>query len=99
LVEFLTGEAEQKIRAIEGAFMPTIESLYEDSDVQEAMPFIEEFRRIHRNVAARPSALTGPKYQDLSKVYWDAVSDILNGADAADRLSQAEEELAQVLAE
>ena len=41
LVRYLTSQEEQKRRAIEGSYNPTIPALYEDVDVLEASPFFE----------------------------------------------------------
>jgi trehalose/maltose transport system substrate-binding protein len=97
LVEFLTSEAEQKRRVILGAYMPTVKSLYEDPDVQSAIPFMREFEEIRQDQVVRPSAQTGSEYDEVSKTYFNAVFDILHGADVADRLALAEGILEEIL--
>jgi trehalose/maltose transport system substrate-binding protein len=39
-VLYLTGAVEQKRRALVGSFAPTIESLYQDTEVLAANPFL-----------------------------------------------------------
>jgi len=97
LVDFLTSEAEQKLRVVEGAYMPTIEALYNDPEVRAAVPFIEEFEKIREYQVERPSALAGAKYGDVSKVYFNAAFDILHGAEVVPRLKEAEAELRRIL--
>jgi trehalose/maltose transport system substrate-binding protein len=97
LVEFLTSEEEQRRRLIVGAYLPTITSLYEDADIQESIPFIEEFERIREYQVVRPSAVAGPNYAEVSKAYFNAAFDILHGADVVQRLEEAEEELNEIL--
>jgi trehalose/maltose transport system substrate-binding protein len=97
LVEFLTSEAEQKRRVILGAYMPTVKSLYEDPDVQSAIPFMREFEEIRQDQVVRPSAQTGSEYDEVSKTYFNAVFDILHGADVEERLALAEEKLREIL--
>jgi trehalose/maltose transport system substrate-binding protein len=97
LVEFLTSEAEQKRRVIEGSYMPTVEALYEDTEVQASVPFIKEFEQIRQYQVVRPSAQTGTTYPEVSKAYFNAVFDILHGAEVVKRLELAEAELRQIL--
>ena len=93
LVEFLTNEAEQKIRAIEGAYNPTVEALYTDPQILAAVPFFEGFREVYDSLVIRPSVKVGADYAEISQVYWTAVADILKGAAAEDRLAKAKLEI------
>lgn len=91
LVAFLTGEAEQKRRAIEGAYNPTLASLYEDDDVLEAVPFFGELYDTFTNAVARPSAVTGESYGRVSNAFFDTTHSVLSGdMNAADALAQLE---------
>ena len=67
LVKYLTSHEEQKRRAIEGSYNPTIAALYEDPEVlagrarssaRSTTTFI--------NAVARPSRVTGAKYNQVS---------------------------------
>ena len=97
LVEFLTNETEQKNRVIVGGYMHTIETLYEDVDIQDSIPFIRDFQMIREYQVKRPSAITGPKYDEVSKAYYNAAFDILHGAEVEKRLGEAERELGEIL--
>ena len=60
---YLTGEAEQKRRAVEGAFAPTIKALYDDPDVLAANPFFADLDEVLRGrrgppVISRPARTT-----------------------------------------
>ncbi|GIK96408.1 MAG: sugar ABC transporter substrate-binding protein [Alphaproteobacteria bacterium] len=79
LVRHLTGAAEQKRRALEGAFNPTRPDLYEDPDLIAANPFLAEFPEVLANAVARPSTVTGRRYNQLSGSFVQAVHDALSG--------------------
>ncbi|GHF34465.1 trehalose/maltose transport system substrate-binding protein [Deinococcus metalli] len=79
LVRYLAGPAEQKIRAVEGAYNPTIQSLYKDQDVLKANPFFGSLYSVFTSAAARPSGPTKGKYNQVSQAFSTAVSDVLTG--------------------
>jgi trehalose/maltose transport system substrate-binding protein len=58
-VRYLTSAAEQKRRAIVGAYAPTIPRLYQDPEILAANPFFAELGAILADAIARPSAVTG----------------------------------------
>jgi trehalose/maltose transport system substrate-binding protein len=97
LVRFMTSESEQKTRAIEGSYNPTIRALYQDAGVLRSVPFFEGFEETYKSLVVRPSTQLGAQYAEVSSIYSGAVHDILEGADAETRLTQAEEEIAAVL--
>ncbi|MDI5934559.1 ABC transporter substrate-binding protein [Halomonas kalidii] len=94
LVAFLTGEAEQKRRAIEGSYNPTLERLYEDEEVLAAVPFFGTLYDTFANAVARPSAVTGESYGRVSNAFFDTTHGVLSGdTPAADALAQLEGQL------
>jgi trehalose/maltose transport system substrate-binding protein len=94
LVLFLTGAAEQKRRAIEGSFNPTIKDLYTDPDILQANPFMGELSEVFGNTVARPSRTTGNRYNRVSTEFFTAVHAILSGnGDAATNLSALDKQL------
>ena len=94
LVLFLTSAAEQKRRAIEGSFNPTIKDLYTDPDILEANPFMGELSEVFANTVARPSRITGNRYNRVSTEFFTAVHAILSGnGDAASNLSALDKQL------
>lgn len=98
LAAFLASPEEQKIRAIEGSLNPTVKSLYEDEDVLAATPFFGSLYDVFINAVARPSTVSGDRYNQVSEAYFTAVHDIITGdADAAARLEQLEGELGGIM--
>ena len=88
LVAYLTSPAEQKRRAIQGSYAPTISALYEDPEVLAAVPFFAELGKILEGAVARPSSRAGQQYAQLSSQLWDAVHATLTGrGNATDNLT------------
>jgi trehalose/maltose transport system substrate-binding protein len=88
LVRYLTSPAEQKRRAIQGAYNPTIASLYQDSDIAEAAPFMGALYETITNAVARPSRVTGSKYNQVSAEFFNTTHQVLsNQAEAPDALA------------
>ena len=97
LVRHLTSTEEQKRRAIEGTYNPTIPALYEDEEVLDAAPFFGELYETFTNAVARPSGVTGDKYNRVSNAFWNATHSVLSGQDTADNaLADLENELNSV---
>jgi len=86
LVAFLTGRAQQKKRAIEASYNPTIPALYEDPEVLAANPFFGMLLEPLRNAAARPSRAAGAHYNRVSSEVWRAAHDVLAGQPADERV-------------
>ncbi|MBA5776035.1 ABC transporter substrate-binding protein [Stappia sp. F7233] len=94
LVMYLTGPEEQRRRAVEGAYNPTIGDLYEDPAVLAANPFFGELYETFTNAVARPSRVTGAKYNQVSNEFWNAVHSSLSGtATPEEALTQLESSL------
>jgi trehalose/maltose transport system substrate-binding protein len=91
LVKHLTSYEEQKRRAIKGAYNPTIAALYEDEEVLEANPFFGNLYETFTNAVARPSRVTGAKYNQVSSEFYNAAHEVLSGkTDAASSLEALE---------
>jgi trehalose/maltose transport system substrate-binding protein len=94
LVMYLTSLEEQKRRAIKSSYNPTIASLYEDEEVLEAVPFFGDLYDTFTNAVARPSRVTGEKYNRVSNAFWNAVHGALSGGETAEAaLAALEDEL------
>ena len=94
LVRYLTGAAEQKRRAIAGAYAPTIRALYDDPEVLAANPFFADFAAALPDAVARPSAIAGQHYAQLSTLFWEAAHATLTGnGTARDNLARLEDRL------
>ncbi len=98
VVFFLTGYDEQKIRAIEGGYNPTVMALYQDTDVLQAVPYLRDLYDVFVNAVARPSTVTAPLYNETSALFYTAVHDVLSGKrDAPSALKQLESDLKALL--
>ena len=94
LVRYLTSPEEQKRRAVVGSYNPTIAALYEDPEVLDASPFFGDLYGTFVNAVARPSAVTGERYNEMSSAFWNAVHRTLSGnGNAATNLAELEVEL------
>jgi trehalose/maltose transport system substrate-binding protein len=94
LVKHLTSYDEQKRRAIEGSYNPTIAALYKDQEVLAASPFFGELYETFTNAVARPSRVSGEKYNQVSSEFFNAVHTVLSGeTDAASSLEALESKL------
>lgn len=83
LVRYLTSAREQKRRAIEGSFNPTLRSLYEDVEAVAANPFYKDFLPIMESAVARPSTVTGRRYNQVSSAFVRTVHGALSGQGVA----------------
>ena len=81
---FLASPAEQKIKAIEGSYAPTIASLYQDPEVIEAQPVFKSLGTVLQTAVARPSTASAPQYSAVSQAFFGAVHNVLTGQDDAD---------------
>nr|WP_329661531.1 ABC transporter substrate-binding protein [Geminicoccus sp.] len=94
LVRYLTSPTEQKRRAVEGAYNPTIASLYKDEDVVESAPFMGALYETFTNAVARPSRVTGGKYNQVSAEFFNTTHQVLSKqAQPADALAALAQKL------
>ncbi|HEX7170590.1 MAG TPA: extracellular solute-binding protein, partial [Rubrobacter sp.] len=63
LIEFLTAPEQQKLRAIEGSYLPTRIALYDDSEIQDSVPVVPLAREALQHTRPRP---VSPYYSDMS---------------------------------
>jgi trehalose/maltose transport system substrate-binding protein len=97
LVMYLTSQEEQKRRAIEGSFNPTIVSLYGDADVTKASPFIGNLREVFTKAVARPATVTGNNYNKVSTEFFNAVHQVLSKrAEPAQALNRLDRDLKRI---
>ncbi|WP_139174372.1 ABC transporter substrate-binding protein [Janthinobacterium lividum] len=91
LLLYLTSKEGQKRRAIQGSYNPTIPELYGDADVLKAVPFASSLYEVFTHTVARPSTVTGEKYNEASGAFWNAAYATLSGknkgADSVKKLS------------
>ncbi|MDH3210121.1 MAG: ABC transporter substrate-binding protein [Burkholderiaceae bacterium] len=93
LVLHLTSAAVQKDRALRGSFNPTIVALYKDEEIIQANPFMAELYDTFTSAVARPTTVTGRRYNQVSNQFWNAAHDVLSGGakpdEALRRLEQS----------
>jgi trehalose/maltose transport system substrate-binding protein len=90
-VRYMTSAEVQTWRAVVGSFVPTRPDVANDPRVQAAMPFLKTTANVKR--VTRPSRELGAKYNEGSTIFFQGVSQILNGADANTVLPQIEQRL------
>jgi trehalose/maltose transport system substrate-binding protein len=79
LIRYMTGPAEQKIRAVEGSYNPTIQTLYRDKDIIAKNPFMGQLESVFTGAVARPSGPTKAKYNQVSQAFANSVTSVLTG--------------------
>ena len=75
-IEFLTAPEQQRFRAAEGSFLPTLTALYDDEEVQESVPVLGFAREALRYTRPRP---VSPYYSDMSLAIAEQFNVILKG--------------------
>ena len=94
----LTSYEAQKIRAIQGSFLPTRPALYEDADVLAAAPFFGQLLPVFSGGAVpRPSTATGEDYNQVSTIYFTEVSKVLTGQQTGQQAVEAIESQLQAI--
>jgi trehalose/maltose transport system substrate-binding protein len=85
LVLYMSSAKVQKDRALRGSFNPTLEALYRDAEIVQANPFMGELYSAFADAVARPTAVTGPRYNQVSHAFWNATHDVLSGRETAEQ--------------
>ncbi len=62
-IEFLTAPEQQKLRAVEGSYLPTRTALYNDPEIQDSVPVVALAREALQHTRPRP---VSPYYSDMS---------------------------------
>lgn len=98
-VKFMASKDTQKYRAIQGAYLPTIGTLYKDPDVLKANPFYERlFDVFSGGAVARPSTVSGDQYNQVSTAYFKGLNSILSGGqDPAAGAAAIEKEIQTIM--
>jgi len=79
LALFLTSAHAQKYRAIRSSRLPTLRPLYDDPEIAAKQPIIPRWKEVLESAVARPTAVTGSKYNEVSSDFWTAVHNTLSG--------------------
>lgn len=76
---------------------PVLPALYEDAELQEAMPFLAFAGDILNQAVSRPFGPAGAQYATVSELYYTAVNRVLTGqVDAATAMEELELSLADL---
>jgi multiple sugar transport system substrate-binding protein len=62
-IEFLTAPEQQRLRAVEGAYLPTLSDLYDDPEIQERVPVVPLAKEALQHTLPRP---VSPYYSEMS---------------------------------
>jgi multiple sugar transport system substrate-binding protein len=62
-IEFLAAPEQQRLRALEGAYLPTISDLYDDPEIQDTVPVVALAKEALQHTRPRP---VSPYYSDMS---------------------------------
>ena len=62
-IQFLTDPEQQKLRAVEGSYLPTRTALYDDPEIQEKVPVVPLAKEALQHTRPRP---VSPYYSDMS---------------------------------
>jgi trehalose/maltose transport system substrate-binding protein len=95
-VRYVTSAPVQTWRAIAGGFVPTIQSVADDAAVNVAQPYLKAVQNVER--VGRPAGVYGENYNQASTAFFQGVSQILAGQDAAQVLPGVQQKLQQLLA-
>ena len=98
LILYLTGKTVQSRRALERGISPTYPEFYHRTDLIAALPQVGILRKTTpRSWVLRPSTVTGARYADVSKTYYEGVHRVL-GREATPReeLVKMEDSLKQL---
>lgn len=92
--KFFAGETANKVRALAGGNLPAVKSVYDDPEVQEAMPQLEYLKPCAENATARPKSIY---YEEVSSAVQLGVGSVLTGGstvdEAADQMQSQIEEI------
>jgi multiple sugar transport system substrate-binding protein len=75
-IEFLTAPEQQRFRATEGSFLPTLTALYDDEELQEGIPILGLARQALQSTRPRP---VSPYYSDMSLAIAEEFNAALKG--------------------
>lgn len=62
-IEFVTASEQQRLRALEGSYLPTKSALYDDPEIQEKVPVVALAKEALQHTRPRP---VSPYYSDMS---------------------------------
>jgi trehalose/maltose transport system substrate-binding protein len=94
-IRYLASPEYQTFRGVVGSYVPTIQSVADNSAVQQNQPYLAKLANVNR--VARPSAETGENYNQVSTAFFQAINNIENGQDAGSVLPSAQNQIQRLL--
>ncbi|RCL03331.1 MAG: trehalose/maltose transport system substrate-binding protein [Candidatus Tokpelaia sp. JSC161] len=79
LALYLASYEGQKNIVMNGGNLPTIPSLYDNSEIAIKIPMVPRWKNVFLSTVARPSVQTKNKYNEVSSKIWSSVHDALSG--------------------
>lgn len=97
-VRYMTSQEMEYQRWFEDYSAPTLRDFFDDERIRKVNPDIAWLKQVLADDAvARPSAITGKHYDEVSRAYFTAVHDILTGKIEAERaLADLESQLVKI---
>jgi trehalose/maltose transport system substrate-binding protein len=95
----LTGRSEQARRSHKSSNPPVIPALYKDPEILARNPFFSTILLAYgQGTAVRPSTLSGKRYPEVSRAYFEAVHAVLShNKSAAQAAADLEKQLTQII--
>ena len=95
-VKFATAPEQQKFRALEGGFLPTLQELYEDQEILDAVPVIQQAGAgVLESTVPRPIS---PYYSDMSLRLAEQFNGVVKGdTSPEDAAATLKEQLTQII--
>jgi trehalose/maltose transport system substrate-binding protein len=82
---FATSPEEQLQAALNVSRLPTIESVYDEEELLNSpVAWFAELLPVFQNAVARPSTITAPNYNEVSRAFFTAVHSVLMGNEDAE---------------
>jgi multiple sugar transport system substrate-binding protein len=75
-IEFVTASEQQKFRALEGSYLPTLSALYDDPEIQDTVPVVALAKVALQHTRPRP---VSPYYSDMSLAMQEQFNASLKG--------------------
>jgi len=97
LVRYLTSKEAQIKLAGTASYNPSISSLHTHPEILEALPYLNSSVMNKVSPIARPSFVTGRRYNKVTKKIWKAAHSVLSGKKSAvDAVSKLEKDLKRI---
>ena len=80
LVLFMASPEQEKFRAVDAGYLPTIPAVYDDPQIGETQPIVPRWKAVFMTAVPRPSAPTRKAYAEVTNDFWTAVHNTLAGS-------------------